>query len=195
MPPGRPRAFDTEEVLEKALCVFWQKGYEGTSMPDLTKAMGINRPSIYAAFGNKETLFRKALDLYIGRKHARVRQALDDSTAQNGMSRIFHEMANALVRTDEPKGCLLVQGALTCSEAAEDIRKELELRRKDIELILLERFQKAHQDGELPPKADPVALARFMATVMHGIAVQASSGASIPEMIAIGDIAMQAWPC
>jgi AcrR family transcriptional regulator len=194
MPPGRPRTFDPEEVLEKALRVFWQKGYEGTSMPDLTEAMGINRPSIYAAFGNKENLFRKALDLYIERMLLRVRDALSNSLASEGMRRILTEMANALAASDKPKGCLLVQGALTCSEAAEDIRKELAIHRKDVEHLLRDRFLQAYREGELPPGADPVALAKFMATVMHGISVQASSGANASDLLSIAHMAMQAWP-
>jgi AcrR family transcriptional regulator len=194
MPPGRPRAFDPEDVLEKALCVFWQKGYEGTSMPDLTAAMGINRPSIYAAFGNKESLFRKVVELYIGRIKIRIRQALDTDNLREGMATLLTDKAYALVKTDQPKGCLLVQGALTCSEASEDVRRELEQHRQLIVAILRERFEEAHNAGHLPKHADATALALFMGTIMHGISVQASSGASIDDLLSIGQTAMKAWP-
>ena len=110
MPKGRPRAFDTEKALDLALRVFWRKGYEGTSLLDLTEAMGINRPSLYAAFGNKEALFRKALDRYIAGPAAHTREALEESTARAVAERLLRGTADVLSDPRNPPGCLAVQG-------------------------------------------------------------------------------------
>src|SRR4051812_21366670 len=126
---GRPRGFDVDRALDRALELFWRKGYEGTSLPDLTGAMGINRPSLYAAFGNKEQLFRKALDRYAEGPAAYVREALDEPTARAVAERLLGGTADLLTDPRHPGGCLTVQGALACGEAAESVRRELAARR------------------------------------------------------------------
>src|SRR5437870_3401565 len=123
-PMGRPRAFDVDKALERALRVFWRKGYEGTSLSDLTKAMGINRPSLYAAFGNKEALFRKALDRYAEGPAAYTRTALDGPTARAVVERLLRGVVDLLTNPRHPPGCLAVQGALACGDAADSIRRE-----------------------------------------------------------------------
>src|SRR5437588_4542148 len=130
MPAGRPRTFDAEKALDRALKVFWRKGYEGTSLPDLTRAMRINRPSLYAAFGNKEALFRKALDRYVEGPAAYVRKALDEPTARAAAGRLLGGTIDLLTDPRHPRGCLMVQGALACGEAAESVRRELAARRR-----------------------------------------------------------------
>src|SRR5690242_19926669 len=124
-PRGRPRAFDPDKALDRALNVFWRKGYEGASLPDLTRAMGINRPSMYAAFGNKESLFRKAMDRYIKGPASYARQALDEPTARAVVDRLFEGMLDSMANPRNPRGCLVVQGALACGASADPIRKEL----------------------------------------------------------------------
>src|SRR5262245_28573236 len=114
---GRPREFDAEEALERALYVFWRKGYEGASLSDLTEAMGINRPSLYAAFGNKEELFRKALDRYADGPAAFNRQALESKTARGVVECLLRGTAESVTDPCHPAGCLAVQGALSCGEA------------------------------------------------------------------------------
>src|SRR5712671_741565 len=126
---GRPRAFDVDEALDQALRVFWRKGYEGTSLTDLTRALGINRPSLYAAFGNKEALFRKALDRYVEGPAAYVREALNQPTARAVAERLLYGSADLLNDPRHPRGCLMVQAALVCGEAAESVRRELSARR------------------------------------------------------------------
>src|ERR1700738_1733525 len=118
---GRPRGFDIDRALDLAMQVFWEKGYEGTSLPDLTSAMGINRPSLYAAFGNKEALFRKVLDRYIEGPAGYVRQALGEQTARAVVERLLSGAIDLLTDPRNPGGCLLVQGALACGEAAESV--------------------------------------------------------------------------
>src|SRR5882724_2242913 len=114
MSVGRPRAFDIEKALDRAVDVFWRKGYEGTSLSDLTEAMGINRPSLYAAFGNKEDLFRKVLDRYSDGPAAYVREALNEPTAKAVAERLMRGAAEVLTNPRNPSGCLIVQGALSC---------------------------------------------------------------------------------
>jgi AcrR family transcriptional regulator len=194
MPAGRPRAFDVDEALDRALEVFWRKGYEGASLSDLTAAMGVNRPSLYAAFGNKEALFRKALDRYVEGPASHVREALDEPTARIVAERLLDGAADSLTDPRNPRGCLMVQGALACGEAAESVRRELASRRTADEAALRRRFERALADGDLPADADPADLARYVATVIRGMAVQAAGGASREELRRVAEMAMRAWP-
>jgi len=191
---GRPRAFDPEKALEAALRVFWRKGYEGTALSDLTAAMGINRPSIYATFGNKEALFRKALDRYSERMTNFTAEALLEPTARGVAERLMVGTADLLSRPGNPKGCLVVQGALACGEEADPIRKELISRRATGEAALRERFERAKVEGDLPAGADPGDLARYVMAVMHGMSVQSAGGASRAELQGVIDLSLRAWP-
>jgi AcrR family transcriptional regulator len=194
MPRGRPRAFDPDTTLDRALRVFWRKGYEGASLPDLTRAMGINRPSLYAAFGNKEALFRKALDRYVDGPAAYSREALDEPTARAVVERLLGGAVDLLTDPRHPPGCLMVQGALACGEGAEVIRRELALRRAAGEAALRQRFERAIADGDLPAGADAADLARYVATVIYGMAVQAAGGARREELRRVAETALRAWP-
>src|SRR5437870_3017297 len=140
---GRPREFDIEQALDRALRVFWRKGYEGTSLPDLTRAMGINRPSLYAAFGNKEALFRKALDRYVEGPAAYVREALEEPTARAVIEALLRGAVDMLSCPGNPHGCLMVQGALSCGRTANPIRRELAARRAAGEAAVRRRFKRA----------------------------------------------------
>src|SRR5215469_12846659 len=115
-PRGRPRSFDVEKALDRALEVFWRKGYEGATLSDLTGAMGINRPSLYAAFGNKEALFRKALDRYIEGPAQYVAAALERRTAREVALALLEGLIQLLTDPHYPGGCLIVQCALTCGD-------------------------------------------------------------------------------
>jgi AcrR family transcriptional regulator len=191
---GRPRAFDPDTALEAALRVFWKKGYEGTALSDLTAAMGINRPSIYATFGNKEALFRKALDRYSERMTNFTAAALKEPTARAVAERLMVGTADLLSCPENPKGCLMVQGALACGEEADPIRKELIARRATGEAALRERFERAKVAGDLPAEADPRDLARYVMAVMHGMSVQAAGGANRADLQGVIDLSMRAWP-
>jgi AcrR family transcriptional regulator len=193
-PMGRPRSFDTDQALDRALRVFWQKGYEGASLSDLTRAMGINRPSLYAAFGNKEALFRKALDRYAAGHAFYIQEALREPTARSVAERLLHGAANLLTNPATPRGCLMVQGALSCGKAADPIRHELALRRAGGEAAIRQRFERAIRDGDLPADTDSADLARFVATVIHGMSVQAAGGASRKELLRVVATTLRAWP-
>jgi AcrR family transcriptional regulator len=194
MPRGRPRAFCTDEALDRALDVFWRKGYEGATLPDLTEAMGINRPSLYAAFGNKEALFRKALDRYAEGPASYVRKALDAPTAHGMAKSLLFGEIDLLCDPKTPRGCLAVHGALACGDTAENVRDELCARRKSLELAVRRRLQKARTEGDLPASADPAALAGFLTAVAHGLAVQAAGGAGRKELKRVAELALTAWP-
>lgn len=174
--------------------VFWRKGYEGTSLLDLTQAMRINRPSLYAAFGNKESLFRKVLDRYSEGPVCYVKNALSEPTARAVVERLFQGVINMLTESRQPRGCLIVQAALACGEESDRVRKELAVRREASVVMLRERFERAQSEGDLPVDADPADLARYIATLMHGMSVQAASGARRDELEGIVKMALRAWP-
>lgn len=192
--PGRPRAFDTDRALEAALKVFWHMGYEGASLPQLTKAMRINRPSMYAAFGNKEELFRKVVDRYSRGACRHIHDALAKPTAREVATALLRGTAEQLTDSKHPAGCLLVQGALACGADAACARRELAARRAMGETAIRKRFERAARDGDLPKHADPAALARYVATVQQGMSVQATTGASRKQLLQVADTAMRAWP-
>ena len=193
MAVGRPRSFDADQALECALKVFWRKGYEGTTLPDLTKAMGINRPSLYAAFGDKETLFRKALDRYFEGPAAYVFEALKEPNARAAVERLLRGAAELQTCSATP-GCLTVHGALACGDTAGAIRKELALRREQGEAAIYQRLKQAKSEKDLPPGSNPADLARYFATVIQGMAVQAAGGASRVELERVVQTALLVWP-
>jgi AcrR family transcriptional regulator len=194
MAMGRPREFDLEKALDIALQVFWRRGYEGASMADLTEAMGITKPSLYAAFGNKEELFRKTLDRYVDGPGGYVQVALAKPTAREVVEHLLFQAADAVTDPDHPPGCLAVQGALTCGEAAESIKQELMSRRASAERDLRRRFERAIAEGDLVEGADAADLARYISAILQGIAVQATGGASRQQLRKIAQMTMRNWP-
>jgi AcrR family transcriptional regulator len=191
---GRPRAFDADQALDRALEVFWRKGYEGATLCDLTGAMGINPPSLYAAFGNKEELFRKALDRYWRLRTAYWNEALAAPTVRGVAEKLLRGTAKFLTDPCHPKGCLAVHGALVSGEETDCIREELEKRRAASQAAIRERLKRAKREGDLPDDPDPATLARFLATVVEGMAVQAASGASRKELDHVADMALRGFP-
>ncbi len=191
---GRPRAFDMEKALQKALEVFWRKGYEGASLPDLCEAMGINKPSLYAAFGNKEQLFLKAIELYENRPCAFFYPALEQESSYEVVKHMLCGAASANADPQNPPGCVIVQGALACSESAAFVKEALISKRRNSEIAMCERFERAKAEGDLPADSDPAALARYIGAVLQGMAIQATSGANCAELKQVAETVLSAWP-
>lgn len=191
---GRPRVFDMDEALEKALKVFWERGYEGASLAELTETLGINKPSLYAAFGNKEELFYKALLRYATGPVAFVKDVINEPTAHKVAETFLVKAAEFLTDPNHPKGCMIVQGALSSGESAELVRNVLIKHRVSYENLLAERFAKAKVDGDLSNDANPNNLAKYLATLHQGMSVQATSGATKDELLEIAKLALKTWP-
>lgn len=191
---GRPSGFDYDEALEKALKVFWSKGYEGASMAELTEAMGINRPSIYAAYGNKEELFSKVLNRYMAGPVAYVAEAMQAPTAKEVAKKFLTESADFLTNQSHPQGCMIAVGALFSGEGAEQVKRQLISYRHGYEDALKERFKLAKSENDLPQNVSSSALAKYIATVHQGMSVQAASGATKEELMEIVEMALKSWP-
>ncbi|MCT2586890.1 TetR/AcrR family transcriptional regulator [Actinophytocola sp. S1-96] len=176
------------------MLVFWEHGYEGASLVNLTEAMGISTTSMYATFGNKEELFRKALERYSEGPGAYVTRALDEPTALGVATAILAGTVRTTTRAARPHGCLGVQGALATGDTARGARDRLAAWRNDVYSRVRERFQRAVDDGDLPADTDPAFLARYVTTVSAGIAVQAASGVGSDELQEIADVALRHWP-
>ncbi|HEY4339386.1 MAG TPA: TetR/AcrR family transcriptional regulator [Steroidobacteraceae bacterium] len=190
---GRPRQFNVEQSLERAMRLFWRQGYEGTSLADLTRELGLSRPSLYAAFGSKEALFLKALDLYEAQAGYR-RAALAAPTAREYARALLEGAADLHGDKRNPPGCLGVQGALACGPGTDAIRKELMRRRKIGEGIVRDRLRRAQTDGDFPARADPEDWARYLSIVIYGITVQAAGGATRGQLRNAAQLALRNWP-
>ncbi|MFD3314875.1 TetR/AcrR family transcriptional regulator [Streptomyces sp. NPDC058656] len=193
-PIGRPRGFDADEALERAMLVFWEHGYEGASLACLTNAMGISTTSMYAAFGNKEALFRRALERYTEGPSGYLPRALEEPTALGVATAILAGTVRTTTRPAQPNGCLGVQGALTVSDSGREVRDLLVAWRDNGYTLVRERFQRAVDEGDLPPETDPGLLARYLTALGYGIAVQAASGVGRDELQEMADAALRNWP-
>jgi AcrR family transcriptional regulator len=191
---GRHREFDVEKVLDAALCVFWRKGYEGTSYTDLTEATGVERPALYSAFGNKEALFRQALARYDERYLDYIPEALQLPTSRQVAAHILHNAVDLNTRYPDHTGCLGVNGAVAGSDDAEPVRQALIDFRAAGQARMRERFERAKAEGDLPASVNPDVLAAFLLAVTHGMAVQAKAGFSRKMLEAVAEQALSMWP-
>ena len=191
---GRHREFDVEKALDGALCVFWRKGYEGASYADLVEAAGVERPALYAAFGNKEALFRRALARYYERYLHYLPEALQLPTARDVTSHILNSAIDLNTRYPDHPGCLGINGALAGSDDAEPVRQALIDARAAGEAQLRKRFERAKAEGDLPETAKPEAIAAFVMAVLHGMAVQAKAGFSRDMLEAVAEQALSTLP-
>ena len=191
---GRPREFDTERALAAALRVFWRRGYEGASMAELTAEMGIAKPSLYAAFGNKEELFKKALDLYEREKLIYTAEALEEPTSRRMAERLLLGALDMQTSSSNPKGCMGVINSMPCGPEASSIRECVLERQESSRLALIDRLERYRREGDLPDDVDPETLARYITAVVQGLSLQASAGASRTELRNLVDLAVRAWP-
>ena len=190
---GRPREFDTELALGAALRVFWAKGYEGASLSDLTDEMGITRPSLYAAFGNKEALFRQALDLYERDKLTYIGDAIEAPTARGVAERLLMGSVDAAT-TGDCKGCMGVIASVACQSVEPSIRDDVNARAESSRRAIIARMQQAIDAGEFRVATEAEAITRDLLAIMQGISVQAQSGASREELLQVADSALLSWP-
>ena len=191
---GRPRAFDREQALTRAMEVFWVKGLEAASISDLTAAMGIVSPSLYAAFGSKEALFREAVDLYVQTDGAEIWSALTTAqTAYDAVAGFLTTTARLFSRPDKPSGCMVVLSALHITEASQAVRAEMAARRKQNESRLVERLARGVEAGEIASSTDLTTVARFYITVQQGMSIQARDGASLCALDGVARSALAAW--
>ena len=193
-PLGRHKEYDPDQALVAALDVFRRQGFEGTSLTDLTSAMGINRPSLYAEFGNKERLFRKALERYRSECPVFGAGVFAETSARGVAERLLYASVDQQTDGSHPPGCLVTSGALLCSDEHVSVRQALADARENAQASLQRRFEMASLEGDLPADADPACLARYLMTVVHGMAVMAASGASRNALRDVAAFAMRAWP-
>ena len=192
-PRGRPRGFDRDAALERAIEVFWRQGYEGTSITDLTRAMRINPPSLYAAFGDKQRLYLEAIERYQRGRRDELGPLLEQApTARAAIERLLNEAARLYAQPDAPRGCMLMLATTACAEAS--LQSQLARRRANAIRVFKARIERGVRQGELPRGTDVGALADFYATVLKGMALQARDGASRRSLTATADAAMRAWP-
>ena len=193
-PRGRPREFDADDALAAALRVFWSKGYEGASMADLTEAMGITKPSLYAAFGNKEQLFRHALDLYEREKLCYIGRALEAPTTREAAERLLRGSVEMQTSQCEPRGCLGVINSVACGSEAEPIRAAVLERGQVVRDAIVARLQRAKDEADLADEVDIDGLTSFLQAIMQGMAVQAGAGATRDELMRLVDTVLLTWP-
>jgi AcrR family transcriptional regulator len=192
---GRPRSFDREVALRRAMEVFWALGYEGATLTGLQEAMcGITAPSFYAAFGSKEDLFREAVELYSKTLGVPMMKALaEEPTARASLEALLQAAVEAFCRPGKPRGCLLVLGAINSMPANKSVRDHLRGLRARRQKVIQERLQRGVAEGELPSGLDLGALASFYTTVVDGLAIQARDGASRKVLKFAVRCAMAAW--
>jgi AcrR family transcriptional regulator len=190
---ARPRSFDQADVLHRAMRVFWEKGYEGASLKDLTRAMGINGPSIYGAFGNKRSLFEQALECYGNGPARYVAEAMGKPTAREVVERLLRGACDSLTDPANPPGCMTLRAGLANSADAEETDVLLSRARRGTLQALTDRLERASGEGDLAPDVNPASLARQVMTVAHGLTPQAIDGATREEVHNIVDQMLAAW--
>jgi AcrR family transcriptional regulator len=191
---GRPRGFDRAAALQAAMAVFWQRGYEATSLSDLTKAMGINAPSLYAAFDCKEALFGEALELYQQTEGAEPQRLLQESmAAKEGFAAMLRFHAGDYVNPQKPPGCMAVLAAIVGAPENKTVRALMTATRRSAVEVLAARIRRGIAAGDVPKGADAVAMATFYTTLLQGMSIQARDGATKKQLLATAEAAIAAW--
>lgn len=189
-PRGRPRAFDRDTALEQARRTFWQLGYEGASIADLTAAMGITPQSLYAAFHSKAELYREALAQYRRTDGGFSKKAMaEEPTAAKAIRRVLAEAAHLFTRSDRPTGCMLSTAVITCAEENRVVADHVAEMRRETLARYRDRIEKGIAEGDVPPGTDSLAIARFLQSIIQGMTIQARDGASEKDLVAVAEIA------
>jgi len=192
---GRPRGFDRDDVLERAMRLFWERGYEATSISELTVAMGITPPTLYSFFGDKKRLFLEVVNRYqSGPGCFAIKALTEEPTAERSMRRLLLEAVASFTDPKNPKGCLVVLGATNCTVESSDIFKALADRRHAAETVVRERIAAGQAAAEFAETADIDALTGLITATLYGLAIKARDGASRATLCKVVDQAMRAWP-
>lgn len=192
---GRPREFDRDQGLQQAMHLFWKQGYEATSMADLRKALGVTQASLYAAYGNKETLFRESVELYLRTDgNTTVRALSRPGSARDAVHAMLQDAVDAFTAHGTPGGCLIVLGATNCSANNRAVQEHLASLRHATLQRITKRFKQAQDQGELGKDVSVVDLAGYYAMVLHGLSIPASDGVSREELTRAVNLAMTTWP-
>jgi TetR/AcrR family transcriptional regulator, copper-responsive repressor len=195
VPRGRPRSFDRDEALERALAAFWEHGYETASVSLLTRAMGLSPASLYAAFGDKRQLFGEAVDRYLQTYGAFTAAAVrDEPTAYGTVARMLREATVVFTSPEHPPGCLLITAATNCARESADVKARLRDLRTANTDALEQKIAAGLRAGELPPETDPRAVAVFYMATLQGMSAQARDGATRTDLEHIATTALKAWP-
>ncbi|MFB2565958.1 TetR/AcrR family transcriptional regulator [Rhizobium sp. IMFF44] len=191
---GRPRVLDRDVGLDIAARLFWERGYEGTSTADLTKAMGINPPTLYSTFGSKEELYRQALDFSIARENNRRSEILQSNPVYEALSLYLYDIADGDTQPDKPRGCMVSTAVLQHAEENASVARMTAALREASMQTLKARFDRAVEEGELPSHTDTDTLARFYGAIIQGMSAQACDGACNALLKRLIDLALTAWP-
>lgn len=188
---GRQRSFDTEHAIEQAMLLFWERGYEATSMADLSAAMGLKPPSIYAAFGNKEALFKCCTEYYAQNIGTYAARALEEEpTVAKALNRYVSEAIKAFSGENKPKGCLLVSGATNCSKSGAGAQDLLAGYREGSEAAIAARIRRGIEQGDMPTDTDPDMLAKYLSVLIQGLAAQSRDGAASHALDRVAEFAL-----
>ena len=190
---GRPLSFDRDAALEKAMMVFWRHGYEAASLTELTRAMGVTPPSIYAAYGDKKGLFRQAVQRYLARPRTPAELIAAAPTALEAARTMIEGAAVAFTGTDTPPGCLLASSAIACSAEAADVRDELSAIRRGVEAALRDKIEAGIETGELARDTDAGTLAAYTTTIIQGMSTLARDGAPRAALMKVAAMALMVW--
>ncbi|XTZ36880.1 TetR/AcrR family transcriptional regulator [Salmonella enterica] len=193
---GRPKVFDREAALDKAMTLFWQHGYEATSLSDLVEATGAKAPTLYAEFTNKEGLFRAVLDRYItrfARQHESLLQS-EEKSVEQALQDYFTAVARCFTSTDTPAGCFMINTSATLAASSQPIAETIKSRHAQQEETLLQFLIQRQQRGEIPPSTDPAKLAQFLGCILQGMSISAREGASCDKLLQITTTTLRLWP-
>ncbi|EEH69403.1 TetR/AcrR family transcriptional regulator [Acinetobacter haemolyticus] len=191
---GRPKCFDEQQVLEKAMLLFWEHGYEATSVSDLTQALELTAPSLYSSFGDKAGLFYKCIDYYLAHEACPIEAIfLEAKTAKVAFELYLYDNVQRLAQPDKPTGCMLVVATINCSDNAQQIQHNILEKRLKTKQRLLERLQQGVAEGDLAATAPVTEMADFYATVLQGLTMQARDGATVTQLHKVVEHAMRTW--
>ena len=195
--PGRPREFDREEGLKKAMRVFWSMGYEATSMADLRAALGTNQASLYAAYGSKEALFRETVDLYLRTDGVATPRALaaGDLSTREAVHAMLQDGVDMFVAEKVPRGCLLVLSTINCTVENKGIQDHLSSLRDRTRQSIEFRLRRGQREGDVPKAVSVKAIAAFYATVLYGLSIQARDGCGRRSLTEVVNCSMSSWDC